>query len=254
MIDLMKNEWIKAWYGRKVWVFLIVLAACTILGTVVGVMMKNYADAYIDLLFFETVFPIFAGFVSLYAVILVSGALAKEFSSGTIKQLFIRPVSRTRILLSKWISIMLLSFLLLLGAGFILFLVEMLFFTENTTWMIGFKTMWSMVLHHTPTLLFYIALATLIGVWMRSTALTIVVAFIPMFFKGILMLLLMQYDWSKWIVFMHFELYNSYEKPVDLIFSSELFDSVWHSAAYIGAHILILLLISHLIFKKRDVL
>ena len=72
-----------------------------------------------------------SSFISLLTIIVAGGIVANEFRWGTIKQLLIRPISRSTILLSKYISVLIfalatLAFVLVLSwiAGAMLFGVQ----------------------------------------------------------------------------------------------------------------------------------
>src|SRR5690625_7731056 len=52
--------------------------------------------------------------VSLLTIIVAAGIVANEFRWGTIKLLLIRPISRTKILASKYIAVLLFAFFTLL--------------------------------------------------------------------------------------------------------------------------------------------
>ena len=49
------------------------------------------------------------GFISIFTIIVAAGIVANEFSTGTIKLLLIRPVSRFKILCSKYVGSLLFS-------------------------------------------------------------------------------------------------------------------------------------------------
>lgn len=97
------------------------------------------------------------------------------------------------------------------------------------------------------------ALATLIAVLTKSTALTIIITFAPMFFSSIIQLFIHQYEWSKWIVISHIDVFSNYYSN-EMIFMEPPFESMWGSLAFLGAHIVVILIAAHLVFKKRDVL
>src|SRR5699024_3977807 len=60
--------------------------------------------------------------ISLFTIIIAAGVVAHEFRWGTIKLLLIRPISRSAILLSKYISVLLFAlFTLIFGA--VMFLI-----------------------------------------------------------------------------------------------------------------------------------
>ncbi|KMY50906.1 ABC transporter permease [Peribacillus loiseleuriae] len=67
-------------------------------------------------------------FVALFTIIIAAGIVASEFSSGTIKLLLIRPINRAKILLSKYITVLLYA-LFMLGILFVLsFILGAVFF------------------------------------------------------------------------------------------------------------------------------
>ncbi len=250
---LMKNEWMKAWYGRKIWVFIVVIAACILLGTGLTVFLNSLDNGGLTgSLFLELGFPLLAPIINIYMVIQVSGAIAGEFRSGTAKQLLIRPVSRTKLLVTKWFSMAVLGILFYLLIAFVLFLINMILFGSNVSWTDGANTMMSLVAYSLPSMLFYIMLAVLVACLTRSTALTIVITLIPYFFGDIFTILLNFYEWPKWVIFTHLDLVNIYY--MEETFIQQPFDYAWQSILFIGLHGVIFLVLAHIVFKKRDVL
>src|SRR5690625_284148 len=66
--------------------------------------------------------------VSLLTIIVASGIVAHEFRWGTIKLLLIRPITRTKILLSKYVSIILFALLTSLFVFILLWIFGAIFF------------------------------------------------------------------------------------------------------------------------------
>ncbi|WP_106494827.1 ABC transporter permease [Lentibacillus sp. Marseille-P4043] len=69
--------------------------------------------------------------VTLFTIIVAAGIIANEFKWGTIKLLLIRPISRTKILLSKYISVLLFAFLTLLTVLVFSWIVGAILFGVN---------------------------------------------------------------------------------------------------------------------------
>src|SRR5699024_11864309 len=74
---------------------------------------------------FSVIFELYAmtPLIGICLIIVASSIVAREFTSGTIKFLLIRPISRNKVLLSKLFTIILISMmylLLLFGASFII--------------------------------------------------------------------------------------------------------------------------------------
>lgn len=70
--------------------------------------------------------------VTLFTIIVAAGIIANEFKWGTIKLLLIRPISRTKILLSKYISVLLFALWTLLFVLVLSFIVGAIFFGINS--------------------------------------------------------------------------------------------------------------------------
>src|SRR5690625_4308465 len=66
--------------------------------------------------------------VSLLTIIVAAGIVANEFRWGTIKLLLIRPISRTKILASKYIAVLLFAFFTLLFVLIFSWIIGALFF------------------------------------------------------------------------------------------------------------------------------
>lgn len=255
MMGIVYNEWLKSWYGRKVWVFIIVMGVFLAGAVALSLLTQaNMGDPMNAAVFAEISVSMFPMFVMLFGVVLIAGAIAGEFANGTIKQLLIRPTSRHALLFGKWFGNLLFSLFMFFAivivsvvTGLFIFSTEGLSITEI------FSNVFEMALYQLPTVVFYIALATLIAVLTKSTALTIIITFAPMFFSSLVQLFISQYEWSKWIIVSHVEFFGNYYST-DMAFGAPPFESMWASLAFLLAHIVIILLVAHLVFKKRDVL
>lgn len=256
MMALMKNEWIKAWHGRKIWIFLIVLAACILLGSILTAVLLNFTDGPLGGPFFLVLgFTTLAPFINIYMVVQIAGAISGEFRSGTIKQLLIRPVSRNKLLFAKWISIILLGIVLYILLAAVLYLLNMLFFDSASSWMAMGEQTLQFIYYSLPTMLFYIFLALLFATLTRSTAITIVVALVPYFFGSLFGVLIEFYEWPKWIVLTHLDLVSMYAMgDMGSAFMTTPFDHSWQSILFILLHVVVFAIIGHILFKKRDVL
>lgn len=253
---LMKNEWIKAWHGRKIWVFLLVLAVCILLGSILTGFLLSFSEGELGgpfflLLGFTTLVP----FVNIYMVVQITGAIAGEYRSGTIKQLLIRPVSRNKLLFVKWFSMSILGILLISLLVLILYLLNMIFFDSASTWSAMGGQALEFIYLSIPTMLFYLFLAALFAALTRSTAVTIIITLVPYFFGGLFNILLEFYEWPKWIVLTHLDLVGLYGMgDVGAVFMTTPFERSWQSILFILLHVVVFAVIAHILFKKRDVL
>jgi ABC-2 type transport system permease protein len=167
--------------------------------------------------------------ISLFAIVLGGGMIATEFSEGTIKLLLIRPSKRWKILLSKYISVLfyiLLMLGILFAASFIIggtlfsFAGVNLPYVNNAS---GHITEISMISHilvvygyACVNLIMMVTLAFMISSVFRSSSLAIGVGVFLMFVGNLLVSLLSQFNWSKYILFANIDLkqYSAGTPPV----------------------------------------
>ncbi|RLL45444.1 ABC transporter permease [Oceanobacillus piezotolerans] len=71
---------------------------------------------------------LFLSIVSLFTIVVAGGIIANEFRWGTIKLLLIRPISRSKILLSKFIAVLLFALVTLVFVIVLSFIIGALFF------------------------------------------------------------------------------------------------------------------------------
>ncbi len=199
--------------------------------------------------------------ISLFTIIIGAGAVASEFSTGTIKLLLIRPVMRWKILLSKYIStlssalamlVILFVFSFLLGGimfGFRGASQPYLAYTNGTV----MET--NMVLHvfaqyglACVDMLMLVTLAFMISTVFRNSALAIGLGVFLMFTGNIVVSIFSRYGWVKYILFANMNL-SQYFDGVPIVEGMTLGFSVIVLLVYFA----IFNLISWVTFIKRDV-
>lgn len=199
--------------------------------------------------------------ITLFTIIIAGDIVAAEFSTGTIKMLLIRPANRIKILLSKYLAMLLFGILLLL----ILFIVSAL---VNGI-LYGFKEMdlplirvidgqvveqnmvlnlWKTYLLNGISTVMYITVAFMISSAFRSSAMAIGFS-IGIFFAGNIMLeVLQRYEWSKYLLFANTDLTQyldgrPFQDGMTLSFSITV----------LVVYFVVFNLISWLMFTRRDV-
>lgn len=79
MIGLIHNEWLKSWYGRKMWLFSIVMAVFMVGALGIALLVQANTDITIAAEdFSEISVMLFPTFIMLYGVVLIAGAIAGE--------------------------------------------------------------------------------------------------------------------------------------------------------------------------------
>ncbi|MBB3111082.1 ABC-2 type transport system permease protein [Paenibacillus phyllosphaerae] len=200
--------------------------------------------------------------ITLFTVIVAGDSLAGEFTAGTIKLLLIRPASRLKILISKYLSMILFGFGLLI----ILFVVSVLvngllyqfkaidlpLLTVNGEGVVVEKSMvanlWQTYLLNGVSTIIFVTMAFMISSAFRSSAMAIGISIFSLFAGTIVLELLQRYEWSKYLLFANLDLsqYLSgrpYQDGMTLSFS----------VIVLALYFILFNLVSWLVFTRRDV-
>jgi ABC-2 type transport system permease protein len=199
--------------------------------------------------------------VTMFTIIVAAGIVAGEFSWGTIKLLLIRPVSRAKILFSKYVATFIFALLML----FSLFLFSVVFggvifgFSSIAQPHLVFsggevieRNMFSYILMlyslSSVELLMMVTFAFMISTVFRSSSLAIGLALFLMFTGTQLVQMLSQYEWVKYILFA-----NTY--LVQYIEGTPIVEgmTMTFSLVMLTIYFVIFNILSWMIFQKRDV-
>ncbi|MCE4046928.1 ABC transporter permease [Bacillus sp. Au-Bac7] len=201
-------------------------------------------------------------FAGLFTIIIAAGIVANEFAWGTVKLLLIRPIGRAKILLSKYLSVILFGVCLILVLfGFALLLGAILFgFPESSTPYLNYHdgkvTEQSMILHLLITyglnsidLLMITTMAFMISSVFRNSSLAVGISIFLMFMGGtVTYMLSTKFEWAKYILFANTDL-TQYFEGTPLMEGMTLPFSIVMLCVYF----LIFHLLAFFVFKKRDV-
>ncbi|WP_144556011.1 ABC transporter permease [Bacillus sp. X1(2014)] len=200
--------------------------------------------------------------ITIFTIIIVGDSVAGEFSTGTIKLLLIRPASRVKILVSKYLSFLLFGMLLLItlfvisvavngilyGFGYMnLPLVNM-----TADGQIVERNMvinlWKTYMMNGVSTVMYVTMAFMISSAFRSSAMAIGFSIGALFAGNMVLQVLHRFDWSKYLLFANTDLtqYLSgrpFQEGMTLSFS----------IGVLVVYFLVFNLISWLIFTRRDV-
>jgi ABC-2 type transport system permease protein len=200
--------------------------------------------------------------ITMFTVIIAGDSLAGEFTSGTIKMLLIRPVSRLKILVSKYVSMILFGFLLVI----ILFVSSVLlngllyqFEHMNMPLLViddgghvveknMVTNLWKTYLLNGVSTIMFVTMAFMISAAFRSSAMAIGFSIFA-FFAGMMSLELVQrYEWSKYVLFANIDLTQHldgrpFQEGMTLLFSITV----------LAVYFVIFNLVAWLVFTQRDV-
>ncbi|MFA9457966.1 ABC transporter permease [Halalkalibacter sp. AB-rgal2] len=198
----------------------------------------------------------------LFTIIVAAGIVASEFSSGTIKFLLIRPISRTKLLLSKYLTVILFS----LGLLAIVFLLSSLVgsilfgFPAEQSFHLAYRDgeviERNIILHLIMQYLLYSidifmisTMAFMISSVFRNSSLAIGFSLFLLFMGSTVTLLLAsRFEWAKYILFSNTDLnvYFDGVPPVDSM-------TLGFSIVMLLVYFLIFHVLAFTVFAKRDV-
>lgn len=191
---------------------------------------------------------------TIFTVVVASDSVAGEFSWGTIKLLLIRPWSRSKILLSKYISMILFS--LLSTAILIAFAYGSSLIFSSSAEASNFGN-WSPVeysfldvLCRYVELFLTAALAFMVSSVFRASGLAIGLSLFIMFTKNLFIVIFSpeRYEWAKYLIFTHMDL-----RGYILSDAGPGGVTLGFSAAVLAVYYLLFLAVSWIVFRKRDV-
>ncbi|MFJ5964087.1 MULTISPECIES: ABC transporter permease subunit [unclassified Bacillus (in: firmicutes)] len=152
--------------------------------------------------------------VGVFVIIIASTIVSAEYKHGTIKLLLIRPPSRSKILLSKYITVQIYSFLLVAVLFILSFILGAIFFGFNNEYVnlvyqngkvIERSEFMNMVFYYLAHCAQFVVLGTLsfaISTVFRSEAISIAISVLAYIIGGtITSILMFTFDWAKYLLF-----------------------------------------------------
>lgn len=254
---LIHNENIKIYSRVRTWIMLFILALMSALFPALFYYTSSGDDSMYGLWeSFQMTVSISFFLNTIFTVVIASDSVAGEFSWGTIKLLLIRPWSRSKILLSKYISMVLFS--LLSTAILIVFAYgSSLIFSSSSEAGAPVMGNWSPVEYsfldvfcRYIELFLTAALAFMVSSVFRASGLAIGLSLFIMFTKSIFTSIFSpeRYEWAKYLIFTHMDLRGyllSDTGPGGVTFG--------FSVAVLAVYYLLFLAVSWIVFHKRDV-
>lgn len=201
-------------------------------------------------------------FVTLFTVIVAAGSVASEFSWGTIKLLMIRPATRGKILLSKYLSTIIFALVLLV----ILLITSMLIGgivygfdrldVPHLAYQDGKVVETAMLTHvlsiyglSSIQLIMLVTFAFMISTVFRSSSLAIGLAIFLMFMGAqVTFIIAQKFDWAKYILFANVDL-TQYIDGVPMVKGMTMSFSIMMLVIYF----IVFNVLSWFIFRKRDI-
>lgn len=254
---LIHNENIKIYSRVRTWIMLLILAVMSVLLPAL-IYFTSEGDSSLMGLWdnFQMTVSIAFFLNTIFTVVVASDSVAGEFTWGTIKLLLIRPWSRSKILLSKYISMVLFSLLstaVLIAFGF----GASLIFSSSSGDTMSSITAWSPAEYSFLDLLCrYIelfltaALAFMVSSVFRASGLAIGLSLFIMFAKSIFTVIFSpeRFEWAQYLIFTHMDL-----RGYLLSDTGPGGSTLGFSIAVLAVYYILFLAISWIVFRKRDV-
>jgi ABC-2 type transport system permease protein len=198
----------------------------------------------------------------LFTIVIAAGIVANEFNWGTIKLLLIRPISRSSILLSKYIAILLFALYTLIFGLIFSWILGAIFFGVNglnpsivAETANGFKELAvvpQIFINYGYQLVGLVVMATFaftISAVFRNGSLAIGVAIFLMMGSSTIVSFFLDKEWAKYILFVHTDLSQYAEGNEPIIEGMTLGFSI----TVLFVYYVIFMLLSWIVFTKRDV-
>ncbi|MFD1361978.1 ABC transporter permease [Lentibacillus salinarum] len=200
-------------------------------------------------------------FVSLLTIIVAAGIVANEFKWGTIKLLLIRPITRTKILASKYVSVLLFALFTLLFVLILSWIIGALFFgvnginphiVLNQNEGYAYVSVIEQIIEgygiKLVTLVMMATFAFMISAIFRQSSLAIGIAIFLMLSGNAIIGFFSDYDWAKYILFANTNM-DQYMN------GSPMFEgmSLGFSITVLAVYYVIFLVVTWVFFTKRDV-
>ena len=246
----------KIYYRVRTWIMLGILAGISALFPVLFYLVSgSNPPGTWDAVYLTSQFTFFLS--TIFVVVIASDSVAGEFSWGTIKLLLIRPWSRSQILLSKYLSVLLFGAFstLILLAGSYLTSGILFGFALSGESMLGVEMdamsyVFLYVLCEFIELVVIVSMAFMLSSAFRSNGLAIG---LPLFilFTGSLFRALFnpeRYEWANYVLFTHLDL-----SPQMITAAGTADSSLGFSLMILGFYYVIFMVIAWLVFIKRDV-
>ncbi|GAA4705830.1 ABC transporter permease [Brevibacillus fulvus] len=259
--NLIKNEYAKLFKRKRTWLMFGSLVAINV---VAGFVAYRYLQgntvpiANRSLWGFVAMLQNGSILIVLYSLAIASSIVSSEFALGTIKFLMIRPVSRTKLLLSKMLTVLSLIILFYLTLFVCSCLAGGLAYGFSSPIQAGtaadldtadsFYTAIKAYAYGMIETVMFAALAFMFSVLARSTSLAMGIALPLYMLGGLSNLLIAKYGWSRYWLFVNLDL-EMYDRGLPFQAGMTLGFSLTVLAVYLALFVAI----SFVVFQKRDI-
>lgn len=207
--------------------------------------------------------------IAVFCLFFGSGLIAGEHTGKTMKMLAIRPYTRNKIYLGKFVACIAFMLILLLISFVASFIVGAVMFGVNLPNVLlvinasqvavvhPFVVMLIYLASCILNLIFYISLALLLSVIFRSSTVAVLTSFIVYVATVLCNMLMVGVSWFKWLPIAHLDIFKYFGGASSsggfLTFNTIIDGSLGLSLGYLLGIILVFNLASLIVFKKRNI-
>jgi len=201
--------------------------------------------------------------IMIFSIVISSDAVSREYSTGTIKLLVIRPFSRWKILLSKYIAVTFFSTVMIFIYLFSSFIIGLVFFGEINsynleiptigdedniiTYTIGSSLIKSIVLQFIQLMMF-ITISFVISTIFKNSTIALSVSLASFFGGSIIANLGEKFILLKYTLFTHLNI-TKFANTENLLYSSAFRESI----IVLGIYWTVMMAFSIIVFQRKDI-
>lgn len=260
-IQLVRNENMKLYLRPRTWVMAGIVVALVILISVAWQLLTESTPSMWKVSLTEA--SVLFLLVTIFTVVIAAGSVAEEFTSGTIKLLLIRPWSRSKILLSKYIAILMYAVFLAIILLISTVVVNYLCFGIHSSMDMLEKEFQASYNNRLPisyllqyygltliTLVVTVTLAFMLSTVFRSSGLAI--GFSLFLVLGVnsfvVFIAMLDYKWIDYLLFVHLNLTQYLDG-----FQMRDGMTLGYSLSVLAVYYVVFVAITWFVFNKRDV-
>ena len=256
-MKLLINEFIKDYRKVTTWIYMLVTMG--LIGLVQYINSLNLdndgfskAESLADITNGAT------GIASIFALIMLANNLSQEYSKGTIKFLYTKPVSRSAILTAK-IVLGFINYIIFAVIGTVFKYVFTNIVLNKGSYRTVYQQLAIVNLTGLAVMIFYIAMVVLVCVVFKTQILSLVLVMISVFggtiIQGLTILIVDKFEWVKYHMFNVplFQLFYATEDNRYLVKNTFKFENVNSLLIMLIAYSAIFFIVSYVINSRRDI-
>lgn len=258
-LALVQNENMKIYRRLRTWIMLaLVVLLPVIFAALIAISESRFGTSHTGAWSAASNLSFLYFLVSIFSVVIAADIVAAEFTWGTIKLLLIRPWTRSKVLLSKLLAVLLFAIGISILFMVVTVVISLLLFPAEPSAANMGKSMFGefslMIFYKFVDLLVITVFAFMISTVFRTSGLAIGLSMFLLLAGGLLGAILSpaKYPWAKYLLFNNMDL-SQYAMRESAGITATNGMTLGFSATVLAVYVVIFLVIAWLVFKRRDV-